>query len=220
MPTTSRRPGVVVQECAAGLVNVHRETGVAAPLAFTAPPTTRSGPLSDEVLVSICTALRIGPEDVVAHQWVVNGPEWAAVQLGSAQDVLDLQPDFSSHPDLMVGALGFYPDGADNAADLEIPGFAPAAGIAEDPVTGSLNASVGQWFLRSGRITGEYTAFQGTLLHRTGRLRITPDGTGNVLVGGATTTLFRGTAEAPTCWPPALLALLPLMLRSAVGARR
>jgi PhzF family phenazine biosynthesis protein len=195
---TPRRPGVIVQECAAGLVDVHHEPGTAAPLSFTAPPTTRSGPLSDEDLDRVCTALRIGPSDVVAHQWVVNGPQWAAVQLESARDVLDVEPDFSTVDDMDIGVFGFYGDTEqDRPADLEIRAFTPSDGIGEDPVTGSLNASVGQWLVRTGVVRGPYTAAQGTVLQRTGRVRVTPTGDGNVRVGGATTTLFSGSAVLP-----------------------
>lgn len=195
---TPRRSGVIVQECAAGLVEVHHEPGAAAPLSFTAPPTTRSGPLSDDDLARACTALRIDPSDVVAHQWVVNGPQWAALQLESARDVLDLEPDFSVVDDMDIGVFGFY-GGADpdRPADLEIRAFTPSDGIGEDPVTGSLNASVGQWLVRTGVVDGPYTAAQGTVLGRTGRVRVTPTGDGNVRVGGATTTLFSGNAVLP-----------------------
>lgn len=206
---TPRRDDVVVQECGAGLVELTVNTGdtgdtgdTAGELAFTAPPTTRSGPVSDADLDAFCAALGIDRDMVVNHQWVVNGPEWAVVQLPSAQDVLDLGPDFSEHSDLLLGVVGFYgdEDGRDNgdgdSADVEVRAFAPGAGIHEDPVTGSLNASIGQWLLRSGQVTGAYTASQGTVMGRTGRVTVTPtaDG-GNVLVGGATTTLIRGSVD-------------------------
>lgn len=189
-----KRPGVIVQECAAGLVDVHHEPRAATPLAFTAPPTTRSGPLSDEVLAKICTALRIGRTDVIAHQWVVNGPQWAAVQLQDAQAVLDLVPDFSTVNDLDIGVFGFY-----DASNIEIRAFTPADGIIEDPVTGSLNASVGQWLFRTGMVQGPYTASQGTVIRRTGRVQVVPVDDGTVRVGGVATTLFRGSAETPAC---------------------
>lgn len=206
---TPRRAGVVVQECAAGLVDVQHDPGAAAPLSFTAPPTTRSGPLSDGDLARVCTALRIDRCAVVAHQWVVNGPQWAAVQLADARDVLALTPDFSTDGDLGdlgdlcdIGVFGFYDRAApDRPADMEIRGFTPSDGTGEDPVTGSLNASVGQWLVRTGVVREPYTAAQGTVLQRTGRVRVTPTGDGNVRVGGATTTLFHGTAEIPAGRP-------------------
>ncbi|WP_420098216.1 PhzF family phenazine biosynthesis protein [Corynebacterium sp.] len=192
-----QRPGVIVQECAAGLVEVRHEPESPAPLSFTAPPTTRTGPLPDDVLTRICTALRIGRGDVVAHQWVVNGPQWAAVQLQDAQAALDLVPDFSTVNDLDIGVFGFR-----DTTGIEIRAFTPSDGIGEDPVTGSLNASVGQWLFRTGKIRGPYTAFQGTVIHRAGRVRVTPADDGTVRVGGATTTLFRGVAETPDRWLP------------------
>jgi PhzF family phenazine biosynthesis protein len=197
---TPQRAGVVVQECGAGLVEINIDDS--GELAFTAPPTTRSGPVSDADLDSFCAALRIHRETVIDHQWVVNGPEWAVVILPSAKDVLDLTPDFTDHPDLLIGVIGAYPDDESAGAEFEVRAFAPGAGVPEDPVTGSLNASVGQWLVRTGQVTGPYTASQGTVLQRDGRVRVTPvagtDGAGgkqNVLIGGPTTTLFRGTAR-------------------------
>ena len=200
---TPRQDGVVVQECGVGLVEIAVGSGdTAGELAFTAPPTVRSGAVSDADLERFCAALGIERDKVVDHQWGVNGPEWAMVKLPSAQDVLDLRPDFTNHPDLMVGVVGFYGDGDENSdggngADVEVRAFAPVAGIHEDPVTGSLNASIGQWLLRSGQVPGAYTASQGTVMGRTGRVTVTPteDG-GNVLIGGPVTTLIKGSIEA------------------------
>ncbi|HIW92443.1 MAG TPA: PhzF family phenazine biosynthesis protein [Candidatus Corynebacterium avicola] len=195
---TPRQDGVVVQECGVGLVEIAVGSGdTAGELAFTAPPTVRSGAVSDADLERFCAALGIERDKVVDHQWGVNGPEWAVVKLPSAQDVLDLRPDFTDHPDLMIGVVGFYGDGNADGADVEVRAFAPVAGIDEDPVTGSLNASIGQWLLRSGQVTGTYTASQGTVMGRTGRVTVTPteDG-GNVLIGGPVTTLIKGSIEA------------------------
>lgn len=191
---TPRQHDTVVQECGAGLVHITRSTDDT--LSFTAPPTIRSGPLSDEDLATVRRSLGIEHATVVDHQWVVNGPEWAAIQLPSAQHVLDLTPDLDALGDLMLGVFGFHDPADPAAADLEIRAFAPALGVPEDPVTGSLNASVGQWLVRTGKVTGAYTAAQGTVLGRQGRVLITPDGTGNVRVGGPTVTLFRGSAAS------------------------
>jgi len=59
-------------------------------------------------------------------------------------------------------------------------------------VTGSLNASVGQWLFESGRARGAYVAAQGTRLGRTGRVHVSQDDAGQVWVAGATRTLFTG----------------------------
>lgn len=202
--------GIIVQECAAGLVDVHFTPDAKitpdTPLSFVAPPTTRSGALSDAELDLVCTTLGISRDLVVDHQWVVNGPQWAAVMLPSAQDVLDITPGTfpadagaaTSAADLAIGAVGPYGDNGDSEApaDFEIRAFVPEAGVTEDPVTGSLNASVGQWLVRTGRVTGAYTVSQGTAIHRAGRILVTPTDDGDVLVGGVTRGLFRGTVLA------------------------
>jgi predicted PhzF superfamily epimerase YddE/YHI9 len=72
--------------------------------------------------------------------------------------------------------------------------FFPKDGTtAEDPVTGSLNASLAQWLLRSGRATAPYLARQGTVLGRAGEVHVSQDDAGLVWVGGGTVTCIEGT---------------------------
>lgn len=186
---TPADPASIVQECAAGLIQVRRD---GATLSFAAPATRRSGALDDDLLGQVVAAFGLTPEQVVSHQWVDNGPGWAVVRLASAQEVLDLEPDLTLIPEAMVGAIGAYPEGSPHAFELRT--FAPGVGVAEDPVCGSMNASVGQWLTRTGEVTGPYRVSQGRRLGRAGEISITPDPDGTVWVGGATTTLFRGTA--------------------------
>lgn len=179
----------IVQECGAGLVEVRRDAGI---LSFAAPPTQRTGDLDEEYLEQIVSAFGIGPEQVLAHQWVDNGPGWAVLQLATAQEVLDLEPDLSRIPTAMVGAIGSYPPGSQHAFELRT--FAPGVGVAEDPVCGSMNASVGQWLTSTAAVPAGYKVSQGARLGRAGDITITADADGTVWVGGATTTCFRGTA--------------------------
>lgn len=66
-----------------------------------------------------------------------------------------------------------------------------------NPVAGfSMNASVGQWFARTGVVTTGYRVAQGRRLDRVGDITIGIDPDGAVWVGGATVTLFAGTALA------------------------
>lgn len=188
---TPRTSGRIVQEGASGLVTLRHDDGS---LAFRAPPTLRSGDLDPADLERVTTALGVRPDQVLAHQWVDNGPGWAAVVLPDAQTVLGLDPDLSLLPDLPVGAIGAYPAGS--AAAFEIRAFIPGIGVAEDPVTGSLNASVAQWMLRTGAVSGRYVVSQGTRLGRTGEVGITCTDEGAVWVGGETMTCFTGTALA------------------------
>ena len=63
----------------------------------------------------------------------------------------------------------------------------------EDPVTGSLNAGIGQWLLGSGQAQEHYVAAQGTRLGRAGRVSVDRAGD-DVWVGGHSVTVLRGTA--------------------------
>ena len=143
-----------MQECGAGLVSLTHTTGEdgATRLSFAAPSTLRTGPLDEDYLQAVVDAFGIDIDLVVAHQWVDNGPGWAVLRLPSADDVLNLEPDLSAIPDAMVGAIGEYPPGRPH--DFEMRTFAPAVGVAEDPVCGSMNASVAQWLTSSGQVKG------------------------------------------------------------------
>lgn len=183
-----RTEGRVVQECGAGLVQLRNNDEL---LSFAAPPMIRTGPIEEDYLAQLITAYGITPEQVVNHQWVDNGPGWAVVQLATADEVLSLEPDFTHLPKAMVGAVGAYPEGSPHA--FELRAFAPAVNVPEDPVCGSMNASVAQWLTSTGQAPQHYTVSQGSRLRRAGEISITVEDN-TVWVGGATTTLFRGTA--------------------------
>jgi PhzF family phenazine biosynthesis protein len=183
---TPGRPGVVVQECGAGLVPVRRSPDG---LAFAAPPLLRSGPVGESLIGEIASALGIGRAEIVDSQWADNGPGWVAVLLDSASAVLAVRPGVTR---LDIGVAGAYPAGSPEA--FEVRAFFPKDGAtAEDPVTGSLNASLAQWLVRTGRATLPYVASQGTALGRRGRVHVNGDDDGAIWVGGGTVTLVSGT---------------------------
>ncbi|HXD29069.1 MAG TPA: PhzF family phenazine biosynthesis protein [Arthrobacter sp.] len=104
-----RRPGVVVQECGAGLVEVRtedRDGDGANRWGFRAPTLQRTGPLEDDVLEWALAGLRLDAADVLDHQWVANGPQWAVLVLRDADAVLALEPDFGVLEGLEVGVIG------------------------------------------------------------------------------------------------------------------
>jgi PhzF family phenazine biosynthesis protein len=184
----ARSEGEIVQECLAGLVRIRRNDGR---LAFAAPPMIRSGPVDEQLVERIAGMIGLAREEIVDSQWVDNGPGWVAVLVRDARTTLALTPNIT---DLELGVVGPYDGESD--ADFEVRAFFPVpGGTAEDPVTGSLNASVAQWLLASGRATAPYVASQGTALGRRGRVHISADGDGTVWVGGGTTTRIAGTIE-------------------------
>jgi PhzF family phenazine biosynthesis protein len=181
-----QRPEVITQQCGAGLVRVRR-TGNG--LAFAAPPLLRDGPVEPELLGQIASVLGIERADIVDAQWADNGPGWVAVLLSSADAVLALRPGTTSNLD--IGVAGPYPAGSPEA--FEVRAFCPNyIATAEDPVTGSLNASLAQWLLRTGRAKAPYVVSQGTVLGRRGRVHVSVDDEGEIWVGGETVTCVSG----------------------------
>lgn len=165
----------IVQECGAGLVRLRRGGDA---LSFAAPPLTREGPVDPADVPGLAHVLGIEPSSIVDTAWVDNGPGWVGVLLGDAQEVLELQPDFSRHSgeeSLDIGVAGFHPAGSETLYEVRAFFSDQRGSMIEDPVTGSLNASLAQWLLASGRASAPYVASQGTVLGRSGRIRISTD---------------------------------------------
>jgi PhzF family phenazine biosynthesis protein len=178
----------IVQECGAGLVRIRRAGDR---LAFAAPPLVRSGPVEETLVAHLAELLAIARADIVDTQWVDNGPGWVAVLLADADAVLAVRP---GTVDVDLGVVGPLPAGAGEA--VEVRAFFPKDGATvEDPVTGSLNASLAEWLLRTGRVRAPYVARQGTAAGRAGRVHIAQDADGTIWVGGATTTRIDGAVE-------------------------
>jgi len=178
-----------VQECAAGLVTVER----AERLAFQAPALLRDGPVDDDDLRAAVDALGIRREDVVDAKWVDNGPGWVGLLLDDAPAVLGLRPDPVKIGDLDIGVIAPWRDGDPGHpgdADAEVRAFDRST---EDPVTGSLNASLGQW-LAGTVLPEQYVAAQGTAIGRRGRVFVRREAS-TVWVGGDTRTTLLGEVD-------------------------
>jgi PhzF family phenazine biosynthesis protein len=202
----------IVQECAKGLINIRRDPDNKR-LAFAAPSLARTAP-SPVVLAQIASALGIKAAQVAAAQLLDNGPVWLGLLLDSPETVLQLLPNHQELAKLgiKVGVAGIYPlpsspligranreakafvqDKPDVMPDLEVRAFAASIGINEDPVTGSLNASLAQWLMADGLMPEHYTASQGVCMGRAGQVDLQRDSTGQVWVGGESVTCINGT---------------------------
>jgi PhzF family phenazine biosynthesis protein len=213
-----KRRDFIVQECGLGLVNIRRDALPAGGqrLAFAAPPFKRSA-TSPVLLAKVAAALGLKSNQVLAAQTLDNGPRWLALLLDSPETVLQLMPNHLALSNLQaqVGVAAFYPApeappliGRANrearafgqqaaqpiadAPDLEVRAFAAGIGIPEDPVTGSLNASLAQWLMAEGYAPERYLASQGICLGRAGQLHIERDASGQVWVGGESVTCVDG----------------------------
>jgi PhzF family phenazine biosynthesis protein len=182
----------IVQECGVGLVRVRPDGDR---LAFAAPPLIRSGPVERDLVERLAAALGLASGAVRDAQWVDNGPGWVALLLGSREQVLAVQPDAAVLGDLKVGLIGPW-TGPDRDADFEVRAFVPSTGILEDPVTGSLNAGLGQWLIGAGLAPASYVASQGTALQRRGRVFVDQSGD-DVWLGGLATAVVSGTIALP-----------------------
>jgi PhzF family phenazine biosynthesis protein len=187
-------------------------------LAFAAPLLQRSTPAAAE-LAEVTAALGITQAQVLAAQSLDNGPVWFSLLLDSPATVLQLTPDHAKLARLgvKVGVAGIYPEAADEGSDsplirranreaaafgarsvgsaaprLEVRAFAAATGINEDPVTGSLNASLAQWLIGDGLLPDQYIASQGLNIGRAGQVHVRRDSGGQVWVGGDSVTCVKG----------------------------
>jgi PhzF family phenazine biosynthesis protein len=181
-----RARGMVVQECGVGLVRIRLGESTTA---FAAPP-LRMSAVDDALLAAVLAALGLRRDQVRAVQILDNGPSWLGLLLDSADSVLAVEPDHSALRTLAkVGLVGPHPAGSE--CQFEVRAFAEPIGVPEDPVTGSLNASLAQWLIGAGLAPSRYVAAQGTRLGRAGRVAIEHDGR-TVWVGGHSVTVILG----------------------------
>lgn len=183
-------PARVVQECGIGLVTLRRDDDR---IAFAAPPLRRSGPLPAESVARIAAALGLAEGEIVDHQWADNGPGWQVVRLADAARVRALRPDLVALGDIKLGVVGACAPHED--CRFEVRAFAPSVGVAEDPVTGSLNAGIAQWLIGAGLAPERYVAAQGTVIGRRGRVFVSRDEDGAIWIGGESTTRIGGVAR-------------------------
>jgi len=207
-----RQSGQLVQECGVGLVTLKQ---LGERWAFAAPPLNRSD-ISAEDLAPVLTALGLDASEVIATQHLNNGPHWLGLLLNDVDTVLALEPDHAALKKLGtkvgVAAKRQTPDRslirranrearafsassprmANDPTDLEVRAFAAPVGVAEDPVTGSLNASLAQWLIAEGHLPATYSARQGTMLGRAGQVFLSQDAHGQVWVGGGVVGCIQG----------------------------
>jgi len=187
-----RDADTIVQQCGLGLVPLRRR---GTRLAFRAPPIQRAA-VDDALLGRVLAALGLPARALHRAQWLENGPRWLALEVDSAASVLVLEPDHGRLRELAnVGLIGPYPAPGPGEPDYEVRAFADPENVPEDPVTGSLNAALGQWLIAEGALPPHYVVSQGTRLQRAGRVHIeshTVPGGIEVWVSGNSVTCVEG----------------------------
>jgi PhzF family phenazine biosynthesis protein len=210
----ARQSGQLVQECGVGLVSLKSVDGR---WAFAAPPLQRQAP-APALLAQVQEALGLQADEVLAAQDLNNGPHWLGLLIASVDSLLVLEPDHAAlkRLNIKVGVAARRAPGADglirranrearafahsnrmvkDPTDLEVRAFAAPVGITEDPVTGSLNASLAQWLMADGHMPAHYSARQGTVLGRAGQVFLAKDAQGQVWVGGDVVGCIQGSVH-------------------------
>ena len=178
----------IVQECKVGLVNVRRDDNS---LSFAAPPLLKSGPVDDALIREAAESLGISRKAIIDAAWIDNGPGWMGILLASADEVLAIQPKPMK---LTLGVAGAHV--AESRFAYEVRAFYSSNGITlEDPVTGSLNASLAQWLISSGRFNAPYLASQGTAIGYAGVVKVDVDDSHVVWIGGNVATCISGEVD-------------------------
>jgi PhzF family phenazine biosynthesis protein len=188
----------IVQECGAGLVTI-RHTQER--LAFAAPPLVRSEVPTQTEMEEARRFLGIEASDILDAAWIDNGPGWLGIRLASAQKVLALDPLRYWPGRIDIGVVGPHPKGGEAAFEVRVFFSNHLGAIIEDPVTGSLNASLAQWLFATGVAERDYVAAQGTRLGRNGRIYVNRDGAGQIWVGGETYMHVEGRLQGVDCHP-------------------
>jgi PhzF family phenazine biosynthesis protein len=180
--------GKIVQQCGVGLVEVSKAGDG---LSFRVPRYSLSDAPEPEKLVAA-----LGEGAITGTPQIVDvGPRWMIVQLASSQVLVDLAPDLPALAayDRLHDTTGLTVYADDGAGGILVRSFAPADGIAEDPVCGSGNAAVAAYRLALGQVDGasSYLSSQGRQIGRDGIIRVRIDGA-DIHVGGDCVTVVDG----------------------------
>ncbi len=181
-----RADGELVQQCGIGLVRVGADGDR---LRFAAPDPLRRGPATPGEAAGVAAALGVAPDALEACEWVDNGPGWIGARVADLDALYALTPRASA---LKIGVAAPAADGSAYHVRAFTRG---AGGVVEDPVTGSLNASVAQWWVGRGWATPPYPVRQGRAVGADGVVEITRDDAGALWVGGAVRLVIRGTVD-------------------------
>jgi PhzF family phenazine biosynthesis protein len=195
--------GPLVQECAAGLLPITVEgLGNSRVVSVQAPAARRSA-LSPEYIEALPRAIggigaSVGERPILSDV----GARWLLLELATRAQVRALVPDLELiariSRALQVEGLAVFSFEDDQAVPLELRAFAPATGVAEDPVTGSAHAAVGDWLSNQGRLIalgGRYRASQGSAGGRNGEVIVSSVGEARIQIGGRCCALIRGAVD-------------------------
>ena len=185
--------GKLRQECGVGVLDLQVDGDM---LWLDSPAATHTS-LTDSDLLLLKSCLKKETKHVPL---IINvGPRWLVAELADAGVVDALEPDMQVLTELSnrlsIGGLTVYGAASDGKSAIHVRSFAPAHGIAEDPVCGSGNISVAAYLQKSGqgaRFGERYVARQGMQLGRDGQVSVRFEGS-KIFLGGSAVTCVEGT---------------------------
>lgn len=182
------KQGKIVQQCAVGLVEISQAGNG---LSFRLPRYGYEDAPEPEKL-----AAALGEGAIIGTPQVVDvGPRWVIAELAAPQllDALMADLQILADYDRRHGTTGLTVFANGDDGNIMVRSFAPADGVAEDPVCGSGNGAVAAYRLRLGQVAdgSAYRASQGTQVGRDGHVHVRVDGT-DVHVGGECVTVVDG----------------------------
>lgn len=193
------RDGLIVQECAKGLVQIRIDETGSDRLFHLELPDPQIETLGASDVEELEAALGFALDRANPAAIVDVGPIWVIAQVEDAQAVLALEPDFArlAQFERRLGATGVtvfgaYEQGAQS--DIEVRSFAPSCGVSEDPVCGSGNGSVAAYRKANHPLTSglNYVASQGACVGRNGHIAVGYRADGTITVGGRCVTCVDG----------------------------
>lgn len=201
----------LVQKTKAGILPVEIQAeGGDLRIVMTQGPIVYGSLIEGEARDDLLAGLGLSEVDLDASlpiQIVSTGHSKVLVPIASRYvlDRITIRQELLSSLSARIGCNGYYAFTFDSGEEgILVSGrmFAPAIGIAEDPVTGNANGPLGAWLARLGRLDiheagRSFVAKQGEAIGRTGYITVQVYGSGRearlVKVGGRASLVFRTT---------------------------
>ena len=175
--------GKVTQECGVGIIDLSVEDGKI----FLKAPQAKIA----DVRGKLPFAQKLLRVDV--------GPVWIVGEVASAAALAALEPDMAALTqfsiDFEATGITVFAESKTSESGIEVRSFAPAHGIAEDPVCGSGNISVAAYLRATNqldRFGNRYIARQGMQMGRDGRVSVRVEAD-SIRIGGHSVTCVEGT---------------------------
>lgn len=199
------RQGRLLQECAAGLLDVRIDIVGDTTRSHVVTPEARIRELDVDAQTRMASILAgIDRFDPRACRSVNNGPKWLVAELPDEDSIRRYSPALMQISELCLKAsavgLAIFAISEDPNHQLVVRAFCPAEGIPEDPVTGSVNAGIAALLDSQGRLASigsNYRASQGREVGRDGIVEVSVDDSGRIWIGGDTTPVIEGTVNWP-----------------------